>query len=278
MKPPMLSLKRVLLAYLIAGASLSSFVLSAAFSQVSSESTMLPFTQEQTMERQKGLPPGGCFDSRKLLDDAERAYLEDPTIYNEEQLKELDKASLLDRGKGFARPIWYRDPNRDYRQLIIALGILAAILIFGFAELRFFTNTLTDRPNDGSSEDVLFLEQEAPNPEQPHRQVRDLAIKNARRQISDDRLITFFRAAEADKHRRITAIRLICEELDRGHTLDKIFNESGYHLSVLEKSESHYQICFGYQAGPLAGDGGEWEVSFSKDEVVDVRSQGFWIS
>jgi len=81
--------------------------------------------------------------------------------------------------------------------------------------------------------------------------------------ISDERLIAFFRAIRGKT--RVLAIKLINDDLDQGKRLNEIFytgEDYGFHLSGKRRSESRYEISFRCLAGPLAGDGGSWEILF----------------
>ena len=109
---------------------------------------------------------------------------------------------------------------------------------------------------------------------------RERDIRAARQHLSDARLVAFLRAANESEY-GVLAIRLICEALDQGKTLDDIFyngTDFGYMLSVDHMSESSFQIHFGYHAAPLAGDGGLWDVSFTGDEVASINIGSTWIS
>jgi hypothetical protein len=110
---------------------------------------------------------------------------------------------------------------------------------------------------------------------------REQQVHDARQIISDGRLLAFFRAANRMQARGVFAVELIGDALDRGETLDAIFYDGedfGYLLSAEQTSGSTYRIEFGCQAGPSAGDGGEWEVSFAGDEVLTVSGGWTWIS
>ncbi len=78
------------------------------------------------------------------------------------------------------------------------------------------------------------------------------------------------------------ACKLINKEFDDGETLDATLGkpgEYGYTLEVEDQGEGRWRISFGCQAGPLAGDGGEWEVKFDGDgEVTEGWQPSMWIS
>ena len=108
---------------------------------------------------------------------------------------------------------------------------------------------------------------------------REQGVRTARELISDDRLTAFFRAIRGGDD--ILAVKLINEHLDRGERMDALFytsDEYGYLLSVVQKSDSILDISFGCQAGPLAGDGGNWQVSFRGNVVLSVNGGTSWIS
>lgn len=110
---------------------------------------------------------------------------------------------------------------------------------------------------------------------------REQQVHDARQIISDGRLLAFFRAVNRMQARGVLAVKLIGDALDRGKTLDAIFYDGedfGYLLSIEHISGSTYRVEFGCQAGPDAGDGGEWEVSFASDEVLTISGGGTWIS
>jgi hypothetical protein len=71
------------------------------------------------------------------------------------------------------------------------------------------------------------------------------------------------------------AVSFINNEIRKGVPLQEIFAHSpgggGYYLDVRKVSEIKYQVTFGYQAGPLAGDGGIWEVIVDRHgDIVSV--------
>lgn len=94
------------------------------------------------------------------------------------------------------------------------------------------------------------------------------------------RFVRFVRAIRLDPW--CEAARTINEELDFGRTVDTIFFDGekfGYHVSVRMIDRQRFRIEFGCQAGPLAGEGGTWEVVFGDDgEVVRVESRGHFIA
>lgn len=109
---------------------------------------------------------------------------------------------------------------------------------------------------------------------------REQAIQVSRRLITDDQLIKFLRAVRTDD--QVLAVKMINKSLDRGQSLDEIFytgDDYGFLLSVERLRGAAFNISFGCQAGPLAGDGGDWEVVFDAAGKVGSLSGGFsWIS
>ena len=100
----------------------------------------------------------------------------------------------------------------------------------------------------------------------------------ALRQLGEDRFIAFLRAVREDGG--CLAVRLMNERLDEGVAPASCFpkgEEYGYILEVKELGPLQYRIAFGCVAGPLAGDGGEWEVRFdARGGAVEVVPGVFW--
>ena len=110
---------------------------------------------------------------------------------------------------------------------------------------------------------------------------REKAVHAARASISDARLTAFLRAANTSDGDSVFAVKLINERLASDRSLDAIFYDGdgyGYSLAVESLFNSTYRIDFGCQAGPLAGDGGSWEVEFDGDSVQEITNRGIWIS
>jgi hypothetical protein len=108
---------------------------------------------------------------------------------------------------------------------------------------------------------------------------REKEIKKARRLLSDKRLVAFLRKEQEKSS--IKAVKLIIEELDSGLTLDEIFytgGEFGFTVTVRKISADEFNIEFGCAAGPMAGDGGSWKITFNGDEVKSVTGESQWIS
>ena len=109
---------------------------------------------------------------------------------------------------------------------------------------------------------------------------REQQIRSARQLISDEQLIAFLHAAGEMKDCDVYGFEEIREALDEGKSLDEVFydgNDSGYMLSVDQISGSNFRITFGILA-PLAGGGGEWQVSFAGDKVRSISGGMTWIS
>jgi hypothetical protein len=78
------------------------------------------------------------------------------------------------------------------------------------------------------------------------------------------------------------AVRLFVGGLDAGESIEDLFftgEELGYELSAKKLGTSRYRIAFGCVAGPLAGDGGQWEALFNDEgAVVEVSSVSLWMA
>jgi hypothetical protein len=108
---------------------------------------------------------------------------------------------------------------------------------------------------------------------------RERQIRASRKLITNERIVAFLRAVrnESDLH----AVRFINEYLDGGEDLDSIFvtgDEFGFSLEVKKHSETDFDISFGCQVAPMAGDGGRWLVQFDGDRIAVLKSQECWIS
>jgi len=109
---------------------------------------------------------------------------------------------------------------------------------------------------------------------------REKSVRAARKKISDERLIAFLRAAR-EESQGVLAVELACDNLDKGKSLDELFYDGdvyGYSLWVQSRGEDTYKIAFSCQAGPTAGDGGEWEVVFDGDTVASITGGLNYIS
>lgn len=109
---------------------------------------------------------------------------------------------------------------------------------------------------------------------------REKSVRNARKKISDARVIAFLRAAR-EVSQGVLAVQLACENLDKGKSLDEVFydgDEYGYSLRVHSWDGDKYNVEFSCQAGPTAGDGGKWEVVFDGDAVTSITGGVNYIS
>lgn len=104
--------------------------------------------------------------------------------------------------------------------------------------------------------------------------------------LGRDRLLSFTRSVSEGN---CTAPKVLQDHLEEGEALESIFELKpflegqdalyGFQLSAVEIGDGHFAINLGCQAGPLAGDGGSWEVTFDDEgNVVDVTGGQTWIS
>lgn len=79
-----------------------------------------------------------------------------------------------------------------------------------------------------------------------------------------------------------TAVRLLNEALDEGRPVQEVFftgGQYGFQLDMQEADELSFDIHFGCLAGPLAGDGGRWHVTFdSEGAVIRALERATWRS
>ncbi len=108
---------------------------------------------------------------------------------------------------------------------------------------------------------------------------REKQFVRALQRLGSGHFSNFLQAVRTDG---CTAVQTINEELGRGSSLESVFvtgEEFGYSLSVKRLSKGAFLISFGFQADPLAGDGGDWEVRFDEEgSVVSIVPGVFWIS
>ncbi|MGB4703914.1 MAG: hypothetical protein WBI18_02390 [Candidatus Saccharicenans sp.] len=111
-------------------------------------------------------------------------------------------------------------------------------------------------------------------------------ITRARRLLGDQRLLNFLRFVNEKSStgkftKDVLAVKLINEALDRGESLEAIF-EKDYVLKVFKYGELHYRIEFGCainRALHTVGDGATWEVRFNPDgTVASAEMTAYWIS
>ena len=102
-------------------------------------------------------------------------------------------------------------------------------------------------------------------------------------ELSDKAMIDFLHHISKSEKDNILAVKLINERIQEGESLQEIFREkSGFSLcshKISDNEDTKYKIKFGCSAGSEAGDGGEWEVVFDKDDNIKECNQiGQWIS
>lgn len=105
-------------------------------------------------------------------------------------------------------------------------------------------------------------------------------ITTARKRLGECALRGFFNWAASEPE--VLACQLMKQHLDAGESLDSIFAEKGpygFLLDAEKTGEDDYRITFGCLAGPEAGDGGSWIVSFDEEgEVVAGTMVEGWIN
>jgi hypothetical protein len=109
---------------------------------------------------------------------------------------------------------------------------------------------------------------------------RERSVKRGLALLGENRFLEFIRAVSSSPGCR--AVELIATEIETGAELKDIFftgDEFGYWLKAKVLGADRFSIEFGCQAGPLAGDGGEWEVGYNKEGSVHFIDQSTeWIS
>ena len=109
---------------------------------------------------------------------------------------------------------------------------------------------------------------------------REKSVRRALTLLGETRFLEFIRAATVSPGCK--AVELIFNEIEAGDKLEDIFftgDDFGYHLNVKGLCAERFSIEFGCQAGPLAGDGGVWEIGFNIDGSVQSIDQSTqWIS
>ena len=106
-------------------------------------------------------------------------------------------------------------------------------------------------------------------------------LKQARKLLSDERLLAFFRAA-ADED-RVTATRMMHRSLEELGSLEAAFAEYGgdapwrmhIQLTIEQESPRTFRITFGF-AGGNVGDGGTYRVVYSGGSKVQRLELGEW--
>lgn len=106
-------------------------------------------------------------------------------------------------------------------------------------------------------------------------------MSNISNTLSNARIINFLRHIKNDSD--ITAVEIANEHLDAGKSLEELFKKKkggyGHFIRVDEMGPNTFKIEYGCQAGPLAGDGGDWTVGFDdNDNVVTCVAGSAWMS
>ena len=108
---------------------------------------------------------------------------------------------------------------------------------------------------------------------------RETTARRALKLLGEERFSAFVHAVGDDSP--IIAVRRMREALDAGTALDAIFftgDEFGFELSAASIGPNRFAIEFGCQAGPLAGDGGAWEVQYEADgSIPEIIPGDMWI-
>ena len=103
----------------------------------------------------------------------------------------------------------------------------------------------------------------------------------ARKRLGDKRLLAFLKHVHQRPGEPL-ACQLFHEALERGETLEALFNgpgESGFFVETRRTGGGWWRINFGYVAGPMTGDGVDQEVKFNRaGEVEETGSVSCWIS
>ena len=108
---------------------------------------------------------------------------------------------------------------------------------------------------------------------------REKSIYRARKKLTDEFLLDFFEFMR--EYQDTLAMSFIIRSLDEGLTLDEIFytgERFGYSLRTRKEEENSIVIEFGYQAGPLAGDGRWYFIQFEEDGNFVVDFGAVWDS
>mgnify|MGYP001557520860 CR=1 FL=1 len=110
---------------------------------------------------------------------------------------------------------------------------------------------------------------------------RHTTIRTAMKRLGPGGAEAFLRAALVDSA-GILALQLVNDALDRGEPLDTVLLEGdrhGYWLEAHELEPRRFEVKFGCQPGPMAGDGGKWIVEFDRSgAVVGCHGTDMWIS
>ena len=104
-------------------------------------------------------------------------------------------------------------------------------------------------------------------------------MKRGRNLLGDERLLAFFRFIASEDE--AMAVSLVTSDQKEGSSIDDLFADEGdfgFTLQVEEISELIFEIYFGCIAGPDAGDGGQWTVTYDSDgNVVSAGGETMWM-
>ena len=112
---------------------------------------------------------------------------------------------------------------------------------------------------------------------------RQEGARQPRAELGDARLISFLCAADLSHGDHVLALRRFKGRCASGtsEALDAVFYDGdlyGYSLTAERLADLKFRIDLGCQAGPAAGDGGTWEVTFEGDSVHEITNGERWIS
>ena len=108
---------------------------------------------------------------------------------------------------------------------------------------------------------------------------REKRIYRARKKLGDEFFLEFFRVMR--DYQSSLAMEIMVRSLDEGKSLDEIFytgGQFGFLLRTTDEEENSIIIEFGYQAGPLAGDGNSYYIQFDKNGDFLINISGSWDS
>ena len=108
---------------------------------------------------------------------------------------------------------------------------------------------------------------------------RENRICRTRKKNTDELLIEFLRVMGESPD--TLAMKFINEALNEAKTLDEIFYQGGvygFNLAARDFDESTIELEFGYQVGPLAGDGNYYWLIFDDDGNVSIEFGSRWES
>jgi hypothetical protein len=108
---------------------------------------------------------------------------------------------------------------------------------------------------------------------------RQRGVERALKTLGAGRFMTFIRAVRPLDD--TLAVKLMAEALDEGQSLERLFytgEQLGFTLDVTRLAGETFRIEFGCVAGPLAGDGSEWIVTFDEWNITGLEPGAFWMS